>query len=261
MLFDLRGRGRRTAVKIIYVGLALLIGVGLVGFGIGGGFGSGGLFSAASSNEGAGGASFAKQVAKYETLTKKQPSNASAWANLTKALLHESGNEAYVTAAGTVTAKGKQLYKRVSSSWKSYLALNPSKPNVELAQLVYVVYTEGGLNEAGKAVEALQLIVAERPESAHYYSLLAIYAYKAHNERIGDLASEKAIQFAPSSERTRLKTELAQYKKYPNGNTEQTYTTTTNGKTYAVKKAANGQFTGTQIETTPKPKTTSTSKK
>ena len=37
MLFDLRGRHRRRAVKVIYIGLALLIGVGLVGFGIGGG--------------------------------------------------------------------------------------------------------------------------------------------------------------------------------------------------------------------------------
>ena len=43
MLFDLRGKGRRRAVRVIYIGLALLMGVGLVGFGIGGGFGGGGL--------------------------------------------------------------------------------------------------------------------------------------------------------------------------------------------------------------------------
>ncbi len=42
MLFDLRGRGRRRTVRVIYTGLALLMGVGLVGFGIGGGFGGGG---------------------------------------------------------------------------------------------------------------------------------------------------------------------------------------------------------------------------
>ena len=41
MLFDLRGRGRRRMVRLIYTGLALLMGVGLVGFGIGGGFGGG----------------------------------------------------------------------------------------------------------------------------------------------------------------------------------------------------------------------------
>ena len=53
MLFDLRGRGRRRTVRVIYIGLALLIGVGLVGFGVGGGFGGGGLLNAATNNEGA----------------------------------------------------------------------------------------------------------------------------------------------------------------------------------------------------------------
>ncbi len=52
MLFDLRGRGRRRTVRVIYVGLALLMGVGLVGFGVGGGFGGGGILNAASNSEG-----------------------------------------------------------------------------------------------------------------------------------------------------------------------------------------------------------------
>jgi F0F1-type ATP synthase membrane subunit c/vacuolar-type H+-ATPase subunit K len=34
---------------VIYIGLALLMGVGLIGFGVGGGFGGGGLLNAASS--------------------------------------------------------------------------------------------------------------------------------------------------------------------------------------------------------------------
>ena len=47
MLFDLRGRGRRNTVRVIYIGLAVLIGVGLVGFGVGGGFGGGGILNSA----------------------------------------------------------------------------------------------------------------------------------------------------------------------------------------------------------------------
>ena len=69
MLFDLRGRGRRRTVKTIYIGLAVLIGVGLVGFGVGGGLGGGGILNATSGNEGAGGASFASKIKKYEKLT------------------------------------------------------------------------------------------------------------------------------------------------------------------------------------------------
>ncbi len=258
MLFDLRGRGRRGVVRVVYIGLALLIGVGLVGFGVGSGFGGGGIFSAASSNEGSNGTSYSAQIKKYEKATKKNPGDVSGFENLTKALLHEAGNEGggYVTSEGVVTSKGKQLYRRASQAWQSYLALNPSKVNAEVAQLVYGIYGEAALNEPSKAVEALQIVVAARPEDAAYYAQLAIYAYKAHNERTGDLASEKAVSLAPESQKTRLKNELAEVKKYPNGG--QTYTTTTNGKTYAVKKAPNGTFTGTQITTTPQPATSTT---
>ena len=45
MLFDLRGRGRRRTVQTIYLTLAILLGGGLVLFGIGGSV-SGGLFDA-----------------------------------------------------------------------------------------------------------------------------------------------------------------------------------------------------------------------
>ncbi len=240
MLFDLRSRGRRRTVKVLYIGLALLIGVGLVGFGVGGGLGSGGIFNAASNNEGSGGASFSSKIKKYEKLTAKEPSNAANWENLAKNLLHEAGNEGFTTSTGTVTAKGKELYRRASRAWAGYLALNPAKPNAELAQLVSRIYSEEGLNEPAKAVQALQIVVENRP-TASYYAALAEYAYKAKNERVGDLASEKAISLAPSTDRVRLKNELAEVKKYPNGG--QTYTTTTNGKVYKLKKTASGGYT------------------
>src|SRR6266576_336000 len=166
MLFDLRGRGRRRTVRVIYIGLALLIGLGLIGFGIGGGFGGGGLLTAASNNEGSGSASFASQIKKYRKLTQQQPSNLAAWEGLTKALLHEAGGEAYTSRSGQVTSKGRELFAQASQAWSSYLALNPPKPNVELAQLVVTIYAEGGLNEAAKAVQALQIVVAERKTSA-----------------------------------------------------------------------------------------------
>src|SRR5271167_2276542 len=189
MLFDLRGRHRRRAVRVIYTGLALLIGVGLVGFGVGGGFGGGGLLNAASSNEGSNAASFANQIKKYEKLTKEQPNNVSAWENLTNAQLHEAGGEAYVAQSGAVTSKGKELFHQVAHSWSSYLALNPSKPNPELAQRMVAVFGEEGLNEPAAAVQVLEIAVLARPTSSSLYAALAEYAYRAHNPREGDLAS------------------------------------------------------------------------
>jgi hypothetical protein len=260
MLFDLRGRGRRRTVRVIYIGLALLMGVGLVGFGIGGGFGGGGLLTAASNNEGAGSASFSSQIKKYRKITQQQPNNLAAWEGLTKALLHEGGGEAYVSRTGQVTGKGKELFRQAAQAWTSYLALKPPKPNTELAQLMVTVYGEQGLNEPAQAVQVLQLVTAARPTSAALWSALAEYAYKAKNVRIGDLAAAKAISLAPATQRTRLKTELAEVKKFPSGG--RTYTTTTNGKTYLVKQSSNGTFTGTEAKTTSAPagQTTTTKK-
>jgi hypothetical protein len=246
MLFDLRGRGRRRTVRVIYIGLALLMGVGLVGFGIGS-LGGGGILNAASNSEGSGSASFAGQIKTYKKQTQKQPANAAAWANLTKALLHEEGG----ISQNGLTPKGKELFQEASQSWQRYFALTPRNPSASLAQLMVAVYGEEGLNQPAQAVQVLQIVVASRPTSAALYAALAEYAYKAKNTRLGDLAAGKAVALAPVGQRSRVKTELAEVKKFPNG--ERSYTTTTNGKVYVVKKAPNGTFTGTEVKTTPAP--------
>jgi hypothetical protein len=248
MLFDLRGRGRRRTVRILYTGLALLMGVGLVGFGIGGGFGSGGIVNSLTNNEGGSSAGYSSQIKKYRKLTVEQPSNASAWENLAKYLYHEAGNEPYTTSAGEVTSKGKELFKEVSQAWNSYTALNPPKPNAELAQLMESVYSEEGLDEPAKEVEVLQIAVADRPTDAALYAQLAEYAYKAHNVPIGDLASEKAVNLVPATEKKKLEDELAEVKANPSG--EKTLTTTTDGKTYVGKLNSKGEVEAKEVPST-----------
>lgn len=222
MLFDLRGRGRRRTVQIIYGGLAVLIGLGLIGLGVGGGFGSSGILNSLSGNEGTGGASFSAQIDKYRKLTQKQPRNPQAWEQLTRAQLHEAGGEAYVSpTTGVVSAKGRELFAQAARSWEGYLALSPPKPNVELAKLMAQrVYTPQALNQPSAAVRALQVVVAAEPNSASWYSQLAAYAYLAKNARVGDLASARAVALAPPTLRARVKKELAEVKKYPNGRPE-----------------------------------------
>jgi hypothetical protein len=253
MLFDLRGRGRRRTVRVIYTGLALLMGVGLVGFGIGGGFGGGGLLNAATNTEGGSSASFSSQIKKYRKLTEEKPNDVSAWEALTKNMLHEAGSEVYVSSAGVATSKGKTLYRETSQAWKSYIALNPPKTSLELAKEMLNVYGEGGLDEPAQAVDVLQLVVAAEPKNVAYYAQLAVYAYRSKNTGLGDLSSEKAVSLAPAAQKARLKNELAEIKKNPSG--EKTYTTTTNGKTYAGKLNSKGELKATEV-----PKTTSTAK-
>jgi hypothetical protein len=261
MLFDLRGRHRRRFVRVLYVGLALLIGGGLILFGVGAGSGGGGLLNAASENQGSGGTSFAKQIKKYEKAANAQPTNIAAWEKLTSAQLHEAGGEAYVNAStGRPTAKGKELLGQTARSWERYIALNPPKPSTELAKLMVRVFGEEGLNQPAAAVQVLEIVVAAEPTSASYYAALAEYAYRAKNARVGDLASAKAVSLAPSAQRARVKTELEAVKK--SGSSGNILTTTTNGKTYTGKAQEGGTgFTGTEVKTTPAPAGTATTKK
>jgi hypothetical protein len=249
MLFDLRGRGRRRVTRVIYGALAVLFGSGLVLFGVGGFGGTGILSSLGGEGGGGGGTSYSSEASKYRKLTEKQPNNMGAWENLAKSLYREGGQEPYTTqSTGVVTSKGKELFKQVAAAWSGYIALNPPKPNPELAQEMANVYGAEGLNEAAKAVETLQIVIAARPNVEALYAELAEYAYKANNQREGDLASEKAISLAPASERARLKDELAEVKANPSG--EKTYTTTTDGKTYVGKVNAKGEFKGTELKKT-----------
>ncbi len=240
MLFDLRGRGRRRLVQVIYIGLAGLIGLGLIGFGIGGGFGGGGLFTAATNNEGASKSSFASEVKKYEKLTKQQPQNIAAWEKLTLAQLHEAGGENLIQN-GQLTSKGKELFSQAANSWRSYLALNPAKPSSQLAANMLRVFGEEGLNDPSAEVQVLQIEVAARPESAALFAQLAEAAYRSKNTGVGDLATAKAVALAPAVQRVRLQDELKRLKEHPNG-TEQT-ATSESGQPFKVKTSPSGKIT------------------
>ncbi|HET9471521.1 MAG TPA: hypothetical protein VFO24_10480 [Usitatibacter sp.] len=252
MLFDLRGRGRRRTVQITYIGLAVLMGGGLVLFGVGGGFGGTGILNAVNGNEGSNSASFSSQIKKYEKLVRNDPTSVSAWEQLTTAQLHEAGGEAYVVG-GKPTAKGHELFSATARSWERYLALNPPKPSLALAKEMLRIFSAEGLNQPASAVQALQIIVAAEPHNASFYAALAQYAYLAHNTRVGDLASARALALIPAgAERNRVKTELETAKKNPGGG--ETLTGHTNGKAFTVKKAPNGAYTGA-VPSTPPPAT------
>lgn len=250
MLFDLRGRGRRRTVRFIYIGLALLIGVGLVGFGVGGGFGGGGLLSAATSGESGGSASYAKQISKYRKLTQQQPRNVSAWENLTKNLVHEAGGEAYLTSSG-LTSKGHQIFEEAASAWTGYAALNPPKPNIELAKDMLRIYGEEGLNQPSQEVQVLQVVVASEPTNASYYAALAEYAYKAHDYSLGDLSAEKAVTLAPAADKAHVKSELAELKKTVEKESKPSSTSTSGASTTS---GAEGTVTTTTSSSTKKKK-------
>src|SRR3712207_4600297 len=87
MLFDLRSGARRRNVKIVYLGLALLMFVGFVGFGIGSSGLSGSIGDLIRDNGSSGGDStdsavqrLTTQARTAEAAAKASPSDATKWA-------------------------------------------------------------------------------------------------------------------------------------------------------------------------------------
>src|SRR6201989_3014337 len=118
MRFDLRGRGRRRAVQMIYLGLALLMGGGLVLFGVGGAT-SGGLLDAFKADSGSQNVSdvFKKRVESAEKSVQLHPTDARAWANLTRVRFQEAGSGGgFNQATGTFTDQGLADLKQTEAA-------------------------------------------------------------------------------------------------------------------------------------------------
>jgi hypothetical protein len=257
MLFDLRARGRRRTVQVVYVSLALLFLVGFIGFGVGVGGGGGSPVEAIfGGKEGSANSSFAKQVSEAEKRTKTHPNEAYAWVKLAEALFHNAnGSEFYDEEKQHFTAKGKEQLTKVVNAWNRYVALKPANPPLTIADDMVRVFGEEGLNQPGEAVAALQLVIPTKPPNVGLYGNLARYAYLAKNMRVGDLAAQKTISLTPAAQRKQVETELKTLKTNPTGNpANEQFTGTTNGKVYTVKVGAKG--TGSILKTSPAPTTT-----
>src|ERR671915_171085 len=109
MLFDLRGRGRRRTVKIVYITLAFLMGGGLVFFGIGGDV-SGGLVDAITERGGGdtGTERFTQRERAAARRAQANPRDAAAWADLARARVQIAGvGENFDPNTNTYTESGR----------------------------------------------------------------------------------------------------------------------------------------------------------
>ena len=142
MLFDLRSRGRRRTVQVVYLGLAILIGGGLVLFGVGTGSGNGGLlnaFTGGSNNQSQ--QSSAPQRRPRSSRPRRTPPDPAAWAALETARYQNASSSGFNTATGTYTTAGKkELANAATDAWQKYLALTktptttwPSSPPTRTA--------------------------------------------------------------------------------------------------------------------------------
>jgi hypothetical protein len=210
MLFDLRGAGRRTTVKVVYLTLAVLMGGGLVLFGIGGDV-SGGLVDALTENSGSTTVSedrFRDRAAQAQREAEANPRDAEAWAAVARARYqYASAGEFFDQSTGQFTDEGKAQLQAASQAWERHLALAKNKPDDSVATIMVQAYSQAGLNEPAKAVAAQEIITEVRPKDSTF-ATLAVLAYQAGQVRKGDLATKEALSLADEDDRNTLKSQL-----------------------------------------------------
>ncbi|HEX5194915.1 MAG TPA: hypothetical protein VFW09_19130 [Solirubrobacteraceae bacterium] len=206
MLFDLRSRGRRRTMQVIYIGLAVLMAAGLVLFGVGTGTGGGGLFGGLvgsnSSNNGSG--AVANNAKHAQQRVNQDPKDPTAWQKLIVARW-ENAQSGGVTSGG-FNAFGKQQLIEVTKDYEQYAKL-VSKPNPTTA--TYAARAYSYLGNYAQEAHTWDAITSVKPSTVGY-KCLALSAYAAKNTSLGQLAANKMLAHVPKKQRTQIQAELQQ---------------------------------------------------
>jgi hypothetical protein len=209
MLFDLRGR-RRRAVQATYLMLALLMGGGLVLFGIGGDV-SGGLLDAF---KGGGGPSadsaFQDRIDKQEERLQANPQNQAVLASLVRDYYSVASSQRESGSVG-FPDDAKDDLRQAGGYWQRYYDV-AEKPNPDVAGYALQIYDVGGLNQPKEAVKAAT-VLAEQANDAPSYLRLVLYASRAGDTRTADLAGQKAVDLAPKAQQKQIEQQVEQFKK------------------------------------------------
>jgi hypothetical protein len=192
MLFDLRSRGRRRSVQVIYVGLALVMFGGLVLVGVGTGSG-GGLLNAFTNNgsSGAQNQAVSQALRSAEQTANRNPTSANAWAQLIQAQYIAASQGSNIdSATGAYTASGKQVLSDLTRSWRHYMTLS-QPPSAGVAILAARAYAQLG-QYAGEA-GAWEAYTLAQPDQAKGFLCLAAAAYAAGQTRKANLAAARTL--------------------------------------------------------------------
>ena len=198
MLFDLHGK-RRRVVQATYLTLAVLMGGGLVFFGIGGDV-SGGLFDAFSERGGGSGNNVIDdRIEANEKKVKANPANIEARKDLVRDY-YSLAAALPVGQDGRISADGQSDLKKAAANWEAYLASEPEKFDADLALTALQIYNEKALNDPKKAMQAARSR-AKVKNDAESYLILAQTATAAGDKRTADLAGQKAVDLSPKGQR------------------------------------------------------------
>ena len=201
MLFDLRGR-RRRAVQATYLMLAVLLGGGLVLFGIGGDV-SGGLVDAFRSGGGGSGDSVIRdRVERQEERLRANPQDQQTLEALIRDYFSLAMDQRDPNT-GLVPAEARDELRRAGSYWERY-AEAVDEPSGDTAQYAFRIYGPQGLNQPKQAQRAAEIMAREANDVASYLVLVQTAA-QAGDKRTSDLAATRAVDLAPKDQKKQVK--------------------------------------------------------
>jgi hypothetical protein len=207
MLFDLQGR-RRRLIQATYLTLAILMGGGLVFFGIGSDV-QGGLadfFTGSDSSDA--NPALEDQLEQADEALAANPDDPEALADVVRAnyqLAVTTDEEA--RAVGAIFAEdATPRLEAAADAWTRYLE-EVQRPDASLALLMTRVFGEQGLNQPDEAAEAAG-IVAEEQRDLQSYLLYTQHAALAGDDRQAELAGRRAVAEAPASQRRQVEQQV-----------------------------------------------------
>lgn len=221
MLFELGGK-RKRLIQVIYVCLAGLMFIALVGFGIGGAT-SGGIFDALGIGGGstASNPQYDQQISRAEQALATNPKDEQALLLLARTHFLAAQSTVQVDAQGrqTLTAETLKGYQAATAAWERYLKTNPKQPDDGVAALMVRAYSSSaGLDQTDLASDlkgafiASQIVAEARP-SVGTDAQLATYAFLAGEDKVGAAAEKRALADAPdSSTKSQIKAQVTQAK-------------------------------------------------
>lgn len=201
MLFDLQSPGRRRVIKVVYALLAILLAVGLVGFGIGSDA-TGGLsevFGGGSPDTG-----FEDEIEDAEKRASEQPRNERAQLELVTLYIQQGNQQLEVDSATgqtSLTPEAEESYGKAADAWDAYLKLKPAKPDdgtaLQMANTFFLLAQSQSTAadaraEIENAAEAQQVAVDANPTRGNYGNL-ALYLFFAGDFAAAEQAVSEAI--------------------------------------------------------------------
>jgi hypothetical protein len=263
MLFDLQGK-RKRVIQVIYTFLALLLGIGLVGLGIGGSA-NGGIFDAlgiGGGSSGSGDSQFESEIDDANSTLETNPTDTKALLALARYSYLSGQQSLEVDDQGnqSLTDESISKFEDATTAWEKYLEAEKGKPDDSVAGLVLQAYSNLAFIQSDPVLVTRTLdggleaarIVAEARPSVNSWLQVATFAYLSGDTKEGEKAGQEALKQANQADKPAVEAQLKQVEQQ--GKSVQQQLKASQGDTEQSFENPLGQLGGTSgTSTTPPP--------